>query len=93
MWQAVDGAVEVANIDIRTPDEVAEFDRLRGELIGDLERLGLSDLVEAVDTNLFGVQLDERTPDPQQRKVNRMLELGEPTAVFLVDPQIVLASS
>jgi len=91
VWQAVDGAVEVANIDIRTPEEVAEFDRLRGALIGDLERLGLADLIEAVDTNLFGVQLDERTPDPQQRKVNRMLELGEPTAVFLLDPQLALA--
>lgn len=87
-WDAVDGAVKVIESDLRTPAEIAEFDSLRLELIADLEKLGLQDLIDEVDVNLFGVQLDPRVPNAQQRKVNRMLDLGQPTAVYIVPPTV-----
>lgn len=90
-WQAVPGAVEVANVDLRSQAEVTEFSQLRTQLIDDLNRLGLGDLVEIVDVNLFGVQLDPRVPNDLQRTVNRMLELGQPTAVFIVPPEAFAA--
>ena len=90
-WQAIEGAVEVANVDLRTAEEVAEFNRLRTEVITELQQLGLDDLVEIVDYNLFGVQLDPRVPNGLQRKVNRMLELGQATAVFIVPPAAFVA--
>ncbi|MCU1504912.1 MAG: hypothetical protein JWM12_4266 [Ilumatobacteraceae bacterium] len=87
-WLDTPTAVEVAHVDLRTPAEVAEFDRLHAELIAALQAAGLDDLVPLVDVNLFGVQLDPRVPVTLQRTVNRMLELGEPTAVFIVPPDV-----
>jgi hypothetical protein len=85
-WRDTPTAVEVANKDLRTPGERAEFDRLHAELTASLQALALDDLVELIDVNLFGVQLDPRVPPRLQRTVNRMLEIGEPTAVFIVPP-------
>ena len=45
---------------------------------------GLDDLVPLIESNLFGVQLDPRVPVELQEIVDRLLELGTPTAVFLV---------
>jgi len=53
---------------------------------GDFARLGLPELIATLDTNLFGVQLDERVPPDVQAKVDRMLLLGQPTAVFVAPP-------
>jgi hypothetical protein len=82
-WQAVAGAVEVASVDPRTPAERDEYDRLRTGVIDELEAAGLTELVPAVDENLFGVGTDSRVPPLTRLSVNRMAELGVPTAVFV----------
>jgi hypothetical protein len=82
-WQAKPGVRQVAFIDPRTPRQQAEFDRLRSGVINELEDAGLTDLVPAVDENLFRVGLDTRVPESTRRPVVRMLDLGLPAAVFI----------
>jgi hypothetical protein len=88
-WRVEPSAVEVATFEPRTPDEIEEYGELRHELLVGLEELGLDNelydsLVSSVDFNLFGVQLDPAVPPALQKLVNRMLELGQVTAVFIV---------
>jgi hypothetical protein len=82
-WRAREDAVEVAYVDVRTPDEVAEYDRLRTEAIDGLRAAELDDLVDLVDTNLFGASLDPRLPRAVQTAMARMLIIGQPAAVFI----------
>jgi hypothetical protein len=82
-WRADPRVVEVAAVDPKSPDEQAEYARLRRELIDDLRRSGLDDLVPVVDANLFGVQLDPRVSAADGERVDRMLFLGQETAVFI----------
>jgi hypothetical protein len=84
--RALPGAVQAALVDLRTDAERAEFDRLRGEVIAVLQAQGLSDIVPVVDFNLFGASIDERVDRDTQRKMARMLDLGEPEAVFILPP-------
>jgi len=85
-WRAVPGVEEVAYVEPRDADALAEYGELDAELRAGLAAAGLGDLVGLVDTNLFGVQLDPRLPRSLQSVVNRMLELGQPEAVFIVPP-------
>lgn len=89
-WRAKPGAVEVGFIDPRSPEQQAEFARLRGEAIQMLHAAGLDDIVPHVDDNLFGAAIDDRltTPENQliQERLQRMLDLGLPTAIFLAPP-------
>jgi hypothetical protein len=86
VWRGAPGTVEVAFVDPRSAAERDEFDRLRSDVIRDLEADGLDDVVEAVDANLFGASIDERISGRAERMMVRMLELGEPTAVFIAPP-------
>lgn len=83
-WRSMPGAVEVAYTDPRNPTELALYEMLREQLSQHLTDLGLAELIELIDTNLFGVQLDARVPAADQAIVDRMLVLGQPTAVFIV---------
>jgi hypothetical protein len=85
-WRDMPNAVEVAFVDPRSPAEEAEFLRLRERAIAALERDGLDDVVPLVDTNLFGAAISPRVPVPTRKLLGRMLDLGEPTAVFLAPP-------
>ncbi len=78
--------VEVAANDPRTPEQRVEFDELRASLIDDLRSEGLDDLIPLVDSNLFSVRTDERVPYDVQEIANRMLSLGQETAVFIGAP-------
>ena len=40
-------------------------------------------IADQLDTNLFGVQLDQRVPRSINVIIDRMLQLGQPTAVFI----------
>ncbi len=82
-WRAEPDAVEVAYIDLRTPDEVAEYDTLHQEVLDGLVAAGLDDVVPLVDTNLFGASLDPRLPFAVQTAMARMLIIGQPAAVFI----------
>jgi hypothetical protein len=77
------GQVEVVHIDPRTPAERTEFEGLRSSVIDGLTALGLSDLVKWVDVNLFGAAVDGRVPLDLRLKMSRMLDIGEPIAVFI----------
>jgi hypothetical protein len=85
-WRSVPGAVEVAYVEPRSAAELDEFERLRAEVVGELRDAGLDDLVPLVDSNLFGVSIDERVPSGAEERMARMLELGEPTAMFIAPP-------
>lgn len=85
-WRADDRFVEVATVDPRSAAELADFDRLRAELIADLEATGLDDLVPLVDTNLFGLNIDQRISDTTRSLSAQMIRLGQETAVFLGPP-------
>ena len=68
------------------PDQLAEFTRLRREVVAELRADGLDDLVPTIDSNLFGASINERVSRAAQRRMARMLELGEPTAMFIAPP-------
>ena len=91
-WRGESSAIEVATYEPRSPVELEEYDELRTQLIDGLIELQLDAeleelLVTSVDFNLFGVQLDPAVPPRLQAIVNRMLELGQETAVFIVPIQ------
>lgn len=85
-WRQVEGAVEVAFVEPRSPEELDEFRRLRSEVFERLRDAGLDDLVDLVDTNLFGLSIDPALPADVEPKVARMLILGEESAVFIAPP-------
>jgi len=85
-WRAVPDALEVTYVEPRNAEQRAEFADLRSAVIDDLRSDGLADLVPTVDGNLFGASIDERVSGRAQRRMARMLELGEPTAVFVTPP-------
>jgi hypothetical protein len=86
-WRADDRFAEVASVDPRTTEERAEFDALRADLIDDLVASGLDDLVPLVDTNLFGLNIDQRISEASTVISARMIRLGQETAVFIGPPQ------
>lgn len=85
-WSTVPGVVLVADVDLRTDEERAEFDTLRQEVIAAFRSAALDDLVPLVDENLFGASIDPRVPDAVQHSLSRMLLLGQRTVVFLAPP-------
>jgi hypothetical protein len=84
--RAVPEALEVAYADPRSPAEIAEFTRLRADVLTELRGDGLDELVPVVDGNLFGAMTDERVSEVARRRMASMLDLGEPTAVFIAPP-------
>jgi hypothetical protein len=80
------GLVEVASTDPRTPADLVEYDGLRTELLALIRAADLDDLVPLVDSNLFGIGVDLRLPEPGRAVVDRMLHLGQETAVFIGAP-------
>ncbi len=92
-WRSDPRAIEVATFEPRSDAQSEEFEQLRTELLEGLAELPIDAdqrdaLATAVDFNLFGVQLDPAVPDDLQRIVDRMLKLGQETAVFLVPPDV-----
>jgi hypothetical protein len=82
-WRAKPGVEEVAYHDPRGRAERVEYDRLRAEVISEVEAAGLSDLVPSVDGNVFGASLDARIPERARDRLGRMADLGLPAAVFV----------
>ncbi len=82
-WRANPDATEIASVDLRTPEQRAEFERTRTDVIDELKQAGLSDLVVQVDYNLFAAAIDPRVPQAAQDGMTRLLQLGQPTAVFV----------
>ena len=85
-WRGIEGAVEVATVEPRTPEQLDRYQQLRADAIAGLHDAGLADLEPLVDTNLFGLSLDQRLPPKVQRMLADMLVLGQETAVFIAPP-------
>jgi hypothetical protein len=86
VWRGVAGAREVAFYDPRSQDERARFDQLRGQVITLLNDQGLADAVPAVDSNLFAVSILPKAGRDIRGRVEEMLTLGVPMAVFITPP-------
>jgi hypothetical protein len=92
-WRSEPSVIEVATYEPRSDAQVEEFDQLRTDLLDGLADLPIDSdrldaLETAVDVNLFSVQIDPAVPIELQRIVDRMLKLGQETAVFLVPPDV-----
>jgi hypothetical protein len=83
IWRAVPDAVEVATYDPRTDAQRAEYADVRARFVDRLRAEGLDELVELVDTNLFGISVDTRLSAADQADLTRLIELGQPMAVFI----------
>ena len=77
---------EIAFTDPRTEAERVEYGELRTRVTDELRAAGLDDLADLVDTNLFGLDIDERIPPATKELTTRMIALGQPAAVFLGPP-------
>ncbi|MFP5321240.1 MAG: hypothetical protein ACLGIC_05255, partial [Acidimicrobiia bacterium] len=84
--RATPDAVEVAHVDPRTPTDLERADALRASASAALVDLGLDDVVEILDTNLFGAAVDPRVPDVVRRQLDELLAIGAPTSVFVLPP-------
>ena len=91
-WRAKPDVREIASLDPRTAKQRAEYADLRHRVIDELNDAGISDLVPAVDENLFRLGLDTRVPESTRRRVARMMDLGLPAAVF-VGPREAVADA
>ena len=85
-WRADDRFIELASVDPRSAEELMEYENLRSDVIADLEVNGFDDLVPLVDTNLFGLNIDQRISATSRALSARMIKLGQETAVFLGPP-------
>ena len=85
-WRSVPGAVEVATYDPRTDAERAEYEEVRSAFIARLTAEGLDDLVAQIETNLFGMSTDPRLGAADHADLGRLIELGQPMAVFIAPP-------
>ncbi|MET0326342.1 MAG: hypothetical protein ABW219_14050 [Ilumatobacteraceae bacterium] len=83
IWRAVPDAVEVATYDPRTDAQRAEYAEVRARFTERLAAEGLAELVELVDTNLFGISVDTRLSAADQDDLSRLIELGQPMSVFI----------
>jgi hypothetical protein len=83
-WRSDARYGEVAYYEPKSPGERVEFDVLHAGVLADLEALGLaSELGHEVDDNLFMLALSPRVPAQTRARMERMLELGLPAAVFI----------
>jgi hypothetical protein len=89
VWRAEPGMVELAYVDPRTPAERERFDEVRQQVLDELDREGLDDLLDDVDRNLFAAAIDERISKVAQDGMTEMGDLGLPTAVFVGPPSVL----
>jgi hypothetical protein len=85
-WRGDTSYDEVVSIDPRDERQRAEFGRLRAEAMQQLRAAELGELTEQVDENLFTLGIDRRVPDETKELVEKMLDIGMPTAVFIGPP-------
>lgn len=90
MWRSVEGAVEVATVDLRTDADRREQAALREEVEAGLRAEGLPDLIPTLDDNLFLAAIDDRASRGLRVKMDRLLRLGGPTSVFVAPADAAL---
>lgn len=83
-WTAEPGARMVAMDDPRSTTERQKYARARAKVIAALVDSGRADLVPRVDTDLFGIALNEGVSKAVGLLLGRMLAIGVPAAVLIV---------
>jgi len=86
LWEDRPGFTQVAYADPRDAAARAESERLRAQVIADLQAAGQDDLVPLVDTSPFGLFFNDEIADATHERLAAMLELGLPMAVFVGPP-------
>ena len=86
VWRAKPDAVEVAQVDLRTPAERRESARLLERARRELRRDGREDLVTNLADNVFTTTFRPDVPTPVQRILLRVLDLGAEASVFVGPP-------
>ncbi len=79
---------EVAFYDPRSPAQRAEYARLRREVVRRFKESGQATRAEEVDNNLFVAIYQPDLPAGLKPVLERMLALGQPSAVFVGPPEI-----
>jgi len=87
-WRAKPGMEEIAMVEPRNAEQQAEYLRLRRRAIRELTAAGFPDLVQAVDDNLFMATFQPRVPEEIQPTLIRMINLGQPSAIFVGPPEL-----
>jgi hypothetical protein len=82
-WEEKPGAEQVVYVDLRTDEQIAEYERARTEAIEHLERQGRDELVSRVDTAPFQLYFDESLPQETRDVVQVLADIGQPAAVFI----------
>ena len=82
-WERKRGAQRIATVDLRTPSEQREFARLQRTVRRELIAAGRSDLVPNLTDNIFTATFVTNIPLKTQRELKRMLDIGEPSAIFI----------
>lgn len=85
-WRNDSRFKQVAYADPRTDAQRAQFDDLHAQVVGQLQRGGLSNLVPQVDSNLFMLALAPGVPKAAKASITQMLDLSMPMAVFIGPP-------
>jgi hypothetical protein len=79
-----EGAVQVAYDDERTAAERAEFEEVREAAAEALTATGRGELVDRLDRDLFDVALNQGVDPEVSLLVGRLIEIGVPTAVYVL---------
>ena len=86
-WEQTPGAEQVVYVDLRTEEQIAEYERARTEAIELLERQGEGELVTMVDTApfqlYFQLYFDGRVSQATLDAVQVLNDIGQPAAVFV----------
>ena len=77
------GAEEVVYVDLRTDEQIEEYERARVEAIQHLQDLGRDELVPKVDDAPFQLYFDESLPQETRDVVQVIADIGQPAAVFI----------
>ncbi|MBS1847471.1 MAG: hypothetical protein JST73_04275 [Actinobacteria bacterium] len=85
-WRAIPHVVEVAYYDGRTPEQKAEFARLRADARRRIAAAGGNP--DVVDKSLTGASLNTSLPLAATQDMSKMAEIGLPMAVFLGPPSL-----
>lgn len=83
VWQAKPEAEQVAYVDLRTDEQVAQYEQARLEAIEHLERLGRDELLPLVDEAPFLLWIDDSLPQETLDVIQVLADVGQPAALFV----------
>ena len=89
-WRNLPGVTMVGRDDPRTPAQRREATRLHRLVLRQLRAAGLADLVPSYEGNVFAVSLAPGLPASIRRNMQRELDIGRASAVFIGPPQYAI---